>query len=81
MGWSVERVKGWLRGHCCGGIDVMTVRVEHADHESPDAVALAVANAVQTRIAARCEVEVIAPDTLPKTEFKAKRIFDHRTQS
>ena len=63
------------------GIDVMTVRVEHADHESPDAVALAVANAVQTRIEARCEVEVIAPDTLPKTEFKAKRIFDHRTQS
>jgi len=62
------------------GIDVMTVRVEHVDHESPDAVALAVANAVQTRIEARCEVEVIALDTLPKTEFKAKRIFDHRDQ-
>ena len=62
------------------GIDVMTVRVEHADFESSETVARAVAYEVRTRIEVRCEVEIIAPDTLPKTEFKAKRIFDNRNK-
>ena len=34
----------------------------------------------RARIEVRCEVEIIAPDTLPKTEFKAKRIFDNRNK-
>ena len=62
------------------GIDVMTVRVEHADFESSETIARAVAHEVRTRIEVRCEVEIIAPNTLPKTEFKAKRIFDNRNK-
>ncbi|MCP4315254.1 MAG: hypothetical protein GY789_04295, partial [Hyphomicrobiales bacterium] len=29
----------------------------------------------------RCTVEVLAPDTLPKAEMKAKRVFDERGSS
>jgi phenylacetate-CoA ligase len=60
------------------GLDVMTVRVEHADHAAPSAVAARVAAEVRTRCEVRADVEVLAPDTLPKTEFKAKRVRDER---
>lgn len=60
------------------GIDFMTVRVEHRDHQTPGPVVEAVAGQVKTRIEVRCEVEVLAPDTLAKTEFKAKRVVDRR---
>ena len=55
------------------GLDVMTARVEHSEN---------VADQVQGEIRARCEVrvdvEVLTPGTLPKTEFKAKRVRDER---
>lgn len=60
------------------GIDTMAVRVEHPDHADPGAVAAAVEREVRARIELRFEVEVLAPDTLAKTEFKAKRIRDRR---
>ena len=60
------------------GIDTMIVRVEHAEHEKPKSIIEKVAGAVQTRIEVRCEVEVLAPDSFPKTEFKANRIRDER---
>jgi phenylacetate-CoA ligase len=56
------------------GLDVMTVRVEHA---SPS-VAKDVAAEIRTRCEIRCDVEVLAPGTLPKTEFKARRVRDTR---
>jgi len=56
------------------GLDVMTVRVEHA---SPS-VATDVAAEIRTRCEIRCDVEVLAPGTLPKTEFKARRVRDTR---
>jgi phenylacetate-CoA ligase len=62
-------------------LDVLTVRVEPA-------VALAdggtaeLCRRIASEIVARCElrpvVEVVAPGTLPKTEFKAKRVRDLR---
>jgi phenylacetate-CoA ligase len=55
------------------GLDVMTVRVEHAED-----VADAVAAEIRTRCEVRVGVEVLAPGTLPKTEFKAKRVRDER---
>ena len=56
------------------GLDIMTARVEH-----PDAAAAAtVAREIQARCEVRADVEVLAPGTLPKTEFKAKRIRDTR---
>jgi phenylacetate-CoA ligase len=57
-----------------GGLDVMTARVEHADA----AVARALAREIQARCEVRVEVEVLAPGTLPKTEFKARRVRDTR---
>lgn len=56
------------------GLDVMVVVVEHPDA----AVAETVARAVHARCEIRCTVEVVAPNTLPKTEMKAKRVFDER---
>ena len=60
------------------GLDVMDVRVEHPDAS----VAGAIADEVQGQIRSHCEVrvsvEVLTPGTLPKTEFKAKRVRDER---
>ncbi len=57
------------------GLDVMTVRIEHTDDVSAQ-----VANEIKTRCEVTVAVEVLAPDTLPKTEFKAKRILDERNK-
>ena len=56
------------------GLDIMTARVEHAD----PGVAARVAQEIRTRCEVRAEVEVLATGTLPKTEFKAKRVRDLR---
>ena len=63
------------------GIDFMTVLVEHPDYQKSAAVVAAVQNAISSRIELRVGVEVLPPDTLPKTEFKAKRIKDRREKS
>ena len=60
------------------GLDIMTVRVEHGDHLSPDRIAREVAGAVRSRCEIRTAVEVLAPGALAKTEFKAKRVRDLR---
>lgn len=57
------------------GLDVMTARVEHTSAS----VAEAVENEIRSRCEIRANVEVLRPGTLPKTEFKAKRIRDERT--
>ena len=62
------------------GIDFMRIEVEHADHASPDGVIAAVRNAVTSRIEVRVEVDVVPPDTFPKTEMKAKRVEDRRAK-
>jgi len=56
------------------GLDVMKVQVEHLDAQVADVIA----NEIRSRCEVRCEVEVLAPNTLPKTEMKAKRVFDER---
>jgi phenylacetate-CoA ligase len=56
------------------GLDIMTARVEHED----DNVADSVVNEIRSRCEVRADVEVLTPGTLPKTEFKAKRIRDQR---
>jgi phenylacetate-CoA ligase len=58
------------------GLDVMTARVEHRD----PSIAPALAREIQARCEVRAEVEVLAHGTLPKTEFKAKRIRDTRAR-
>lgn len=63
------------------GLDIMTIRMEHADHGAPHGVVGAVANEVRTRCEIRADVEVLSPGTLPKTEFKAKRVRDQRNKA
>jgi phenylacetate-CoA ligase len=58
------------------GLDVMTVLVEHPDQAAGEIVA----NEIRSRCEIRCQVEVLTPDTLPKTEMKAKRVFDERSK-
>jgi phenylacetate-CoA ligase len=60
------------------GLDVMTVRVEHAAYAAPSAVIDQVAGELRSRCEVRAAVEVLKPNTLPKTEFKAKRVRDNR---
>ena len=57
------------------GLDVMTVRVEH---HAGDEVAAAVVEEIRSRCEVRSVVEVLAPGTLPRTEFKAARVKDRR---
>jgi phenylacetate-CoA ligase len=58
------------------GLDVMTVRCEHGDAS----IAAAIASAIRSRIEVRVDVEVLNPGTLPKTEFKARRVKDRRNK-
>jgi phenylacetate-CoA ligase len=60
------------------GLDVMTVRVEH---HAGDEIAAAVAEEIRSRCEVRSAVEVLAPGTLPRTEFKAARVKDRRGKS
>ena len=65
-----------------GGLDHMTIRVEHGEHKGGSAkVSELVAAEVRTRCEIRVAVDVLAPGTLPKTEFKAKRVRDTRTRT
>jgi len=65
-----------------GGLDHMTIRVEHGEHKAGAArIAELVAAEVRTRCEVRVAVDVLAPGTLPKTEFKAKRVRDTRART
>jgi len=63
------------------GMDVMVVVVEHPDHGPASAMTEQVASAIRAEIELRVDVEVAAPDTLPKTEFKANRVTDRRAKA
>ncbi|HEX9724125.1 MAG TPA: AMP-binding protein [Vicinamibacteria bacterium] len=61
------------------GLDVMTVRCEHADHATdPGGLQRRLEREIRSRCEVRVTAEVLAPGTLPKTEFKAKRVRDLR---
>jgi phenylacetate-CoA ligase len=60
------------------GLDVMTVRVEHAEHENGGGIRAKIVDEIRTRCEVRSDVEVLKPGTLPKTEFKAARVKDRR---
>ena len=62
------------------GMDVMKVVVEHADHGQESPLVERVMAALRAEIEVRSDVEVVAPGTLPKTEFKAKRVTDERNK-
>jgi phenylacetate-CoA ligase len=62
------------------GLDLMTVRVEHAEFAGADSVAERLVREIRSRCEIRAAVEVLQPGTLPKTEFKAARVKDRRAR-
>jgi len=60
------------------GMPVMVVRVEHPDYASAATISEVVMAEIRSQCEVRATVEVVAPNTLPKTEFKAKRVRDER---
>lgn len=65
------------------GRDVMLVKVEQLYDDSPDAarrMADLVAAEIRKQIMVRAQVEVLDYGTLPRTDRKSKRVFDHRNR-
>lgn len=60
------------------GMDVMVVRVEHGDFARGEGLSRRIAGEIRARCEVRVDVEVLRPGSLPKTEFKAKRVKDQR---
>lgn len=63
-----------------GGLDELTVQVEAAAGEPAGYATLggALVEAIRTHVGVRARVEVLPPGTLPRTEFKARRLNDLR---
>ena len=63
------------------GRDVMILKVERAQGrpvELDEALKEIIAAEIRRQILVRCNVEVLDYGTLPRTERKSKRVFDHR---
>ena len=60
------------------GMDMMKVLVEHPDYGQTSSIEERLASAIRLEIEVRSDIEVVAPGTLHKTEFKAKRVTDKR---
>jgi phenylacetate-CoA ligase len=64
------------------GRDVMLIRVERIEGESPDSdreLAERIVNEIRSQILVRPRVELVDYGTLPRTERKSRRVFDQRT--
>ena len=63
-------------------LDELTVQVEAADAAAGRSATLgnALVEAIRTHVGIRARVEVLAPGTLPRTEFKARRLKDLRAK-
>lgn len=67
--------------HSEDGRDMMTLKVERkpeGDSAQDQDLAEAVAGEVRRKIMVRSQVEILDYGTLPRTERKSKRVFDHR---
>ena len=65
--------------HRRSALDELEVRLEVSDQA--DDTADQVARALAHRFGLRADVQIVAPNTLPRFEFKAQRFTDHRTPS
>ncbi len=67
--------------HQENGRDMMRIRVERGEGGAkPNDAGLAeqIVTEIRRRILVRCEVEILDHGSLPRTERKSKRVFDHR---
>jgi phenylacetate-CoA ligase len=60
------------------GLDVLTVRIEHPGYAQPASMVERLANEIRSRCEIRAGIEVLAPGSLPRTQFKARRVRDTR---
>jgi len=63
------------------GRDVMLIKIERTFEDSPDAdrqLAEMVSSEIRKQIMVRVRVEIVEYGTLPRTDRKSKRVFDHR---
>jgi len=68
--------------HRENGRDVMLIKVERIDGESPTSdrkLAELIIGELRSQILVRPEIELVDYGTLPRTERKSKRVFDQRT--
>ena len=65
-------------GEEMASVPVPSIRLEHPDHGPTSSLVEQLVNAIRLEIEVRCDVEVVVPGTLRKTEFKAKRVTDKR---
>jgi phenylacetate-CoA ligase len=66
------------------GRDIMTVRVERSINglqEADARLAEGIATEIRRKILVRCQVEIADHGSLPRTERKSRRVFDHRNTS
>lgn len=62
------------------GMDIMTILVEDIGYRNSEGVQDSVVSAIRAECEIRVDVEVLAPGTLPKTEFKSNRVSDERVR-
>lgn len=65
------------------GRDYMTVKVERRQRLGPEyneEIARRISRAIRQQVLVSAEVEVLEYGSLPRTERKSKRVFDHRNQ-
>lgn len=62
------------------GRDELLIRVESATDDAPDDLPERVEIAARQGLDVRPTVEVVPPGTLPRSERKTQRVFDHREQ-
>lgn len=63
------------------GRDTMRIRVERATGVTGDGdarLAEAIATDIRRKVLVRCQVEIVPPQSLPRTERKSRRVFDDR---
>lgn len=63
------------------GRDSMVIRVERAVNHPADQdtqLAATIATEIRRKVLVRCQVEIVPPEALPRTERKSRRVFDLR---
>jgi len=88
---QIDHVLSRIDGICCeyqihlqqreGGRDMMLIKAERAldaDTAGDGDVAARVATEIRRKILVRSQVEIVDHGSLPRTERKSQRVFDHR---
>jgi phenylacetate-CoA ligase len=62
------------------GIDELAIKLELSEERQKEVTQRNIQNEIKTRLNLRVEVEFVPKGTLPKSDFKAKRLIDRRKE-